>query len=121
MDNYTPRPTTARQRRIAARAAKQRKIILAIAVCFALILLMFFILIIGNIVSLFADDTPDLPQDNDSQGEIPDENDEGNVPSDEPVHDPNVSYLSVAYDGIRRGNLILVNTTHALFLLNLIL
>lgn len=110
MDNYTPRPTTARQRRIAARAAKQRKIILAIAVCFALILLMFFTLIIGNIIALFADDTPDLPQD-DTQGDPSDETQEED-PADTPQQDPNVSYLSLAYGGIRRGDLILVNTTH---------
>ncbi|MBQ7337496.1 MAG: M15 family metallopeptidase [Clostridia bacterium] len=114
-NNYTPRPTTARQRRLAARAAKQRKIILAIAVCFVLILLMFFILIVGNIVSLFADDTSDSPdgEQNDIQGNLPSEGEDPSNGEDElPADDPNTTYVPVAPDAVRRGNLILVNTTH---------
>ncbi len=117
MDNhYQPRPTGARQRRLAARAAKQRKIILAITVCFALVLLMFFILIVGNIVSLFADRSPDTPDDgqSSSEGEQTPGDDGQQTPNEpsEPVDDPNTTHLSVLPDGIHRGELILVNTTH---------
>jgi D-alanyl-D-alanine carboxypeptidase len=113
MDNhYQPRPTGARQRRVALRAAKQRKVILAIAVCFALILLMFLILIVGNIIALFAEPAPP-----DSESDIPGTHEpEDPQPTDPddtlPPVDPNTTYLSLTAEQLRRGDLILVNTTH---------
>ncbi len=104
MDNgYTPRSTTARQRRLALRAAKQRKILLAIAVCFVSILLMFFILIVGNIVSLFSDDTPDVPADQQPE-DLPPEDE-----TIDPIVDPNTVYITKTKEEMRRGDLILVN------------
>lgn len=109
MNNYTPRPSTARQRRLAARAAKQRKILLAIAVCFVAILLSFFILIVGNIVSLFAEETPDVPDD---QQQPTDQQQPEDDPISEPVDDPNTDYVSLSREEVRRGDLILVNLSH---------
>ena len=112
MDNYTSRPTTARQRRLAARAAKQRKILLAIAVCFVAILLMFFILIVGNIIALYSDPAPDTMPDN-QQG-TPEQPDEDPAPA-EPTEDPNTTYISLSREAVRRGDLILVNLSNEYF------
>ncbi len=106
-NNFSPRPTTARQRRLAARAAKQRKIILAITVCFALILLLCLILIVGSIAALFATDEPQLPDDDPTHTDLPDE---PSVP-DEP-EDPNTIYVAYSHDATLKGDLILVNLTH---------
>ena len=109
MDNYTPRPSTARQRRLAARAAKQRKTLLAIAVCFVAILLSFLVLIIGNIVALFADETPDQPADSQQPStDLPPEDE----PTQDPVEDPNTTYTTLSQDAVRRGDLILVNLSN---------
>ena len=110
MDNYTPRPSTARQRRLAARAAKQRKILLAIAVCFVAILLAFFVLIVGNIIALFTEDTPDDPAD---QQKPPNEQQQPeDDPIEEPVDDPNTTYTALSREAVRRGDLILVNLSN---------
>ena len=106
-NNYTSRPTTARQRRLAARAAKQRKILLAIAVCFVSILLMFFILIVGNIIALFTEDAPDVPD-----VQQPADQDPVDDPTPDPVEDPNTTHINLTRDDTRRGDLILVNNTH---------
>ena len=102
-NNFSPRPTTARQRRLAARAAKQRKIILAITVCFALILLMFFILIIGNIISLFADGQENIPDEPQSQDPVQDDPE----PTPEVPEDPNTTYVAISQEATHKGNLIL--------------
>ena len=107
-NNFSPRPTTARQRRLAARAAKQRKIILAITVCFALILLMFFILIIGNIISLFADGQENIPDEPQSQDPVQDDPE----PTPEVPEDPNTTYVAISQEATHKGNLILVNLDH---------
>lgn len=105
--NSSHRPTTARQRRIAARVAKQRRVLLAIAVCFVSILVMFFALICGNIINRFVGDTDDTPSDDPEQNESPDP--QG---PDQPIVDPNTTYTVLQPDAFRRGDLILVNLSH---------
>lgn len=105
--DHSPRPTTARQRRLAARIARQRRVLLAIAACFVAILVMFFILICGNIISHFVGDADDTPTDDPNQNEQP-----GDQEPEQPIIDPNTTYAVMQPDAMRRGDLILVNLSH---------
>lgn len=121
MDNRNaPHRGLSRQQRQAIRASKQRRTLIAIALCFALILLMFFILLCDNIITAIRDSRTDLPDDSE-QGEQPDDGEqdpEGDQTPDDPDDgndapvDPGVTYVNAPAAQAQQGPLILINETH---------
>ena len=120
MDNRpSPSRSLSRRQRQAIRAAKQRRILLAIAVCFALILAIFLVLLCGSILSTIKDKTPpddaqqtEQPDDsqNDPSDATPDDPDDR--PDDDTTQDPGITYINAPAVQINQGPLILINETH---------
>ena len=110
-------PTMSRRRRQAIRAAKQRRTLLAIALCFALVLIMFLIILCGNLIASIREraDSGKTPDD-DTQTEQPGDEQPGEETPDEGTpeqpSDPTVTDIVAPATLINQGSLLLVNDTH---------
>ena len=109
----TNHDSSSRNARQAQRARRQNQVLLAIAVTFVLLLLVFAILLCMNVITSLK--KPDVPSDDEqnppTDTETPEDPDD-NTPDDPNPPLSNYKMETVTSDRINQGSLIVVNKTH---------